>query len=209
MAYPTVSAPYGLKPINLIGGHPYSGSTRQMTIASGYATGIFTGDVVKRAADGTIQKETGTSTVTATGVIGVFVGCTYTDPGTSQLTFRQYWPASTAASDAKAYVVDDPNALFKIAVVSSGSTMSALGYTAIGTNMALVQNAGDTTTGNSGVAVNGSATTLSLPLRVIDVAEDTKDSDGNYPEVIVKWNTPYESSNIAVGGHAYMTATGL
>ncbi len=75
--------------------------------------------------------------------------------------------------------------------------------------MALVQNAGDTTTGNSGVAVNGSATTLSLPLRVIDVAEDTKDSDGNYPEVIVKWNTPHERSNIAVGGLAYMTATGL
>ena len=35
MAYPTVDAPYGLVPINLIGGTPYAGSTRQMTIASG------------------------------------------------------------------------------------------------------------------------------------------------------------------------------
>ena len=29
MAYPTVSAPYGLKPINLYGGTPFAGATRQ------------------------------------------------------------------------------------------------------------------------------------------------------------------------------------
>ena len=101
----TVDAPYGLVPINLIGGQPYAGSTRQMKIASGYATDIFNGDVVKRAADGTVQKETGTATVTATGVIGVFVGCSYTDPNTEQKVFKQYYPASTVASDIMAYVV--------------------------------------------------------------------------------------------------------
>ena len=185
MAYPTVDAPYGLKPINLIGGQPYAGSTRQITIASGYATNIFCGDVVKRVADGTLEKDTGTSTTATTGVIGVFMGCTYTDPGSNTKTFKQYWPASTAASDAKAYVVDDPDALFKVAVVSSS------------------------TTGNSKVAINGIATTLTLPMRIIDVVEETADSDGNFTEVIVKWNAPYEDSNIAKGGHAYMVATGL
>ena len=62
MAYPTVDKPYGLQPVNLIGGQPYAGSTRLMPIASGYATSIYFGDVVKRTSDGTIQKDTGTST---------------------------------------------------------------------------------------------------------------------------------------------------
>ena len=44
MAYPTVEAPYGLIPVNLIGGQPYAGSTRQMKIASNYGTDIFFGD---------------------------------------------------------------------------------------------------------------------------------------------------------------------
>ena len=209
MAYPTVDAPYGLVPVNLIGGQPYAGSTRQMKIASGYATNIFNGDVVIRAADGTIQKETGTATVTATGVIGVFVGCTYTDPNTEQKVFKQYYPASTVASDIQAYVVDDPDACFKVAVVSSGTTIAGTGYTSIGSNAALVQNSGSTTTGNSKVAINGIATTLSLPMRIVDVVEETTDASGNYTEVIVKWNAPYENSNVATGGHAYMVATGL
>ena len=211
MAYPTVEAPYGLVPINLIGGQPYAGSTRQMKIASNYGTDIFNGDVVKRAADGTIQKETGTTTVTATGVIGVFVGVTYTDPSTSQKTFKQYYPASTVASDIQAYVVDDPDALFKVAVVSGTTTIAGIAYGSIGSNAALVQNAGSTTNGNSKVAILSSsvATTLSLPMRIVDVVEETTDSSGNYTEVLVKWNAPYENSNVATGGHAYMTATGL
>jgi hypothetical protein len=209
MAYPTVDAPYGLVPINLIGGQPYAGSTRQMKIASNSGTNIFNGDVVVRAADGTIQKESGTATVTATGVIGVFVGCTYTDPNTEQKVFKQYYPANTVASDIQAYVVDDPDACFKVAVVSSGTTIAGTGYTSIGSNAALVQNSGSTTTGNSKVAINGIATTLSLPMRIVDVVEETTDASGNYTEVIVKWNAPYENSNVATGGHAYMVATGL
>jgi hypothetical protein len=34
MAYPTVDKPYGLKPINLIGGQVFAGATRQMEIAT-------------------------------------------------------------------------------------------------------------------------------------------------------------------------------
>jgi hypothetical protein len=56
MAYPTVDKPYGLKPVNLIGGQVFAGATRQMEIASGYATGIFYGDLVKRVTGGTIEK---------------------------------------------------------------------------------------------------------------------------------------------------------
>ena len=46
MAYPTVSAPYGLIPVQLLGGRVYAGSTRMIPIASGYATDLLFGDVV-------------------------------------------------------------------------------------------------------------------------------------------------------------------
>lgn len=199
MAYPTVSAPYGLKPVNLIGGQVFAGSTRQFKIASGYAANIFTGDVVKIVAAGTVEKDTGTTTATP---VGVFVGCSYTDPGLNIKVFKQYWPTGTVASDAVAYVVDDPDALFKVAVVSSGTTMATLGLTAIGSNVALVQNAGSTATGDSAVAVlSGSlATTNTLPIRVVDVVPDTATGADAFAELIVKWN---------FGMHQYENATGV
>ena len=46
MAYPTVSAPYGLDPINRFDGIPYAGATQQLPIASTYNTAIFNGDIV-------------------------------------------------------------------------------------------------------------------------------------------------------------------
>ena len=47
MAYPTVAAAYGFRPINLIGGQPYAGSTRMMPIAEAYATQLSYGDIVQ------------------------------------------------------------------------------------------------------------------------------------------------------------------
>ena len=97
MAYPTVDKPYGLKPINLIGGQVFAGATRQLVIANttgtGYGTSIFYGDVVTIVSGGTIEKDTGTSTATP---VGVFMGCQYISAVTGQLTFSQYYPASLA-----------------------------------------------------------------------------------------------------------------
>ena len=230
MAYPTVSAPYGLKPVNLIGGQVFAGATRQIKIASGYNTDIFYGDVVRISSDGVVVKETGTSTVTATGIVGVFLGCSYTNPTTKQPLQAQYWPASTVASDAVAYVADDPDQLFQVAAVSSGTTIAFYGQTVIGNNVALVQNSGSSTTGDSAVAMNGAtaATTASLPLRIIAGVPATANSSGNFCEFIVKWNAPYAVSTSATtsdgatppvfttttttvmtGGHQYLNPTGV
>ena len=208
-AYPTVQAPYGLKPINLIGGQVYAGSTRLIKIASGYAANIFYGDVVKLANSGTLQVETGTSTVSSQGVVGIFLGCTYTNPSTKQKTFAQYWPTGTVASDAYAYVVDDPDVLFKVAAVSSGTTIAFYGQTVVGNNAALVQNSGSTTTGDSAIAIDGStfAATASLPIRVVDVVPDTANSSGNYCEFICKFNAPYPTSSSVYSAGPPVTVT--
>jgi hypothetical protein len=227
MTYPVVSAPYGLKPVNLIGGQVYAGSTRAFSIASGYAANVFYGDVVKIVAGGTIEKDTGTATATP---VGIFMGCSFTNPSTKQLQFQQYWPTGTVAADAVAYVVDDPDVLFKAVLVagdtadntSSGLLPAYLGRTVIGSNAALVQNAGSTTSGDSKIGVYtaaGATTTATLPIRIVDVVVDTANSSGNFVEVICKWNPPSaaitidfnaETASVTLaGGHQYLNPTGV
>ena len=217
MAYPTVSKPYGLLPVNLIGGQVFAGSTRLMSIASGYGTDIFFGDVVKRASDGTIQKDTGTSTATP---VGIFMGCTYTNPSTKQKLFFQSYPAGTSASDIQAYVADDPDVLFKVVTVSSGTTVAFYGPGIVGENAVLCQNAGSNNTGDSAVAIFGgnTATTASFPIRIVDLVPDTGNGSNGYCEFICKFNAPYVtiSVNLAgantatvTGGHAYLNPTGV
>ena len=113
----STAAPYGLKPVNLVGGQPYAGSTRQIKIASAYDTNIFNGSIVSIVTAGTLEIVTtigSNSSVFPAGTVGVFVGCSYTDPNSKQKVFAQYWPASTVASDAVGYVVDDPDVVFQI-----------------------------------------------------------------------------------------------
>ena len=200
MAYPTVSAPYGLKPVNLIGGQVFAGATRLMEIASGYATNIFFGDLVKRISDGTIELDGGTATATP---CGVFMGVQFTNGSTGQVQQQQFYPASQSIKSGTkifAVVADDPDTLFQAAVVSGTTVITGVGITAIGNNASLVQNAGSTTTGNSAVAIlDSTATTNTLPIRIIDVVRDTATAADNFPEVIVKINATMHQYNNATG----------
>ena len=204
MAYPSVSSPYGLVPINLIGGQVFAGSTRLLPIATNSSTAIYYGDVVKLLAGGTVGKDTGTDAATP---VGVFLGCTYTDP-TYGKTFRQYYPGTTNITDVQAYVLDDPDALFKVAVCAgtNSNTVSYVTQAAVGSNFKLANganNAGSTITGNSKVGMDSTeGTTSTWPIRVVDVVPETATAGnpGSYTEVIVKWNQ---------GTHQYYNPTGL
>ncbi len=212
MAYPTISAPYGLKPINLIGGQVFAGATRQLPITTSsvnYATAIFYGDVVQLASSGTVIISTlDTDTSPVAGVVGVFLGCSYTNPTTKQKQFSQYWPgAASGITDAMAYIADDPDQLYKVASVGdtadgTGLVIAPVQQTAVGTNAVLVLNTGSTTSGDSKIGVYSAGTTTSLPMRIVDLVPDTSYvSGGNivYPELIVKLNFGYHSYYNAVG----------
>jgi hypothetical protein len=198
MAYPTVSAPYGLQPINRIDGMPYAGAIRQIPVAAGFGTAIFDGDTVVINSDGYLVKST---TTDSGNIVGVCMGGQYVN-SSGQTIQGQFIPAlaSTSTNLALAYVVDDPMALFKVAVVTSGTTMGTAGRTVVGTNLALVLNAGNTTTGNSAFAVTltGAGTTATLPIRVIDVVPETATGADTYAELLVKINT-----------HQYNNTTGV
>ena len=220
MAYPTVDKPYGLKPINLIGGQVFAGSTRQRRIDSS-ASSIGFGDPLKFASDGTVVVTTETTTPPDAGFAGVFLGCTFVSTVTGQPTFSQAWISGTAVKSGTyvtAYVADDPNTLFKAVGVSASLVVSTTGgfvYSDIGTNVSLVANTLNTTTNDSqqGLLTSSVAVTRSLPVRIVDVVEETSFiSSGTvyYPEVIVKFNAPYLTSvSLIVGGHAYNTPLGI
>jgi hypothetical protein len=182
MPYPVVDRPYGLKPVNLIGGQVFSGSTREIPIQYGYGTNIFCGDFVSitRGFAARLAVTTGGTAATGAagqGFAGIFLGCSYTNPSTRQKQFSQNWPAGTLAGDARAIVTDDPDTVFRAAVVTTqggvviGSASSAM----VGLNMAISDLAGNVNTGNSatGVLASSAATTAALPVRVVDVVRDT------------------------------------
>lgn len=197
MAYPTISSPYGLIPVKLLSGSPFVGVTRHFKIASGYSTAIFYGDAVKLVTGGTVERDTFDAAMTP---VGVFLGCTYTDPNLGHKVFRQSYPASTVASDIEAYVIDSTDVLYKVAVVSSGTTIGDLAQTDVGANVAGVDNTGDSASGNSRCAISDtSATTNSLPFRIVELVEETKNSSGGFTEAYVKWNA----------GHQYDNTTGV
>jgi hypothetical protein len=217
MAYPTIDKPYGLLPINLIGGQVFAGATRYRRIASAYATAIYYGDTVKLTTDGTIVLADETSTGPSTGFAGVFLGCTYIDPTSKQLRFQQYYPGAITPPTGtfiNAIIADDPDQLFKVVVVSGTTVVTGIQYSAIGSNADLVQNTGSSVTGNSTVAINESTgTAKTKPVRIIDVIPDTSYvSGGNtlFPEVIVKFNAPsVDGDGVPSGGHAYNNPLGI
>ena len=194
MAYPTVSAPYGFKPVNRQDGLPYAGATTQYTIASSYNTAIYNGDLVYVTA-GTVAKSGVTTNATTAGNLtaGVFVGCQYVNTQ-GQTVQAQYYPGNAAASSAIAYVVVDPQAAYKVAVTDGSDAVSSTTVAAIGVNLAVDQGTGSATTGDSANGVvapsTGAGNATTLPVKVIAVVPETAVNATNFREVLVVLTNP-------------------
>lgn len=193
----TTATPMGAEPVNTLSASgSYTGKVRHIKIASGYGTAIFYGDFVKLVAAGTLEKAAVTTSVAA-GTVGIFVGVSYTDPSTSQLTFNQQFPASTAADDIMAYVVDDPKLIFRM----QGD--EAIAQTGLGNNVSAVNTAGSTSIGRSKNALDGGsvATTNTLPLRILEFVDGPTSTVGDtYTDCLVTY-LPLS--------HAYETKLGV
>ena len=205
----STASPYGFKAVNELGGLPYAGSTRSIPIASAYGTNIYNGSLVYVQSTGYLAIATSTGadattngfpTGTAnTGCVGVFVGCSYTNPSTKQKVFAQYWPTGTVASDAVAYVVDDDRAVFQ--VQSAGSlTVADLGANVF-LNAVQSTSTGSTTSGNSNTAVTASPVTTTAAFRIVGFVDMTGFSTVGdaYTDILVKFNPGYHSYSNAVG----------
>ena len=192
----STASPMGARPVGSLVSAAYNAKITHYKINNAYGTDIFYGDFVKWADNNpntTIQKDTGTTSMTP---IGVFLGCSYTDPSTGQTTFNQYYPASTAADDIMAYVASDP---FLVMQMQSDE---ALTQEDLGKNVAVVQTGGSTAIGTTKNAIDGSTanTTNTLPLKIIDFVEGPDSAIGDAKtDVLVMFNV----------GHQLLNATGI
>jgi hypothetical protein len=204
----STSTPYGLRPINLIGGQVFAGAFREYKLSTNNSNAIYNGDIVQLTSAGNPQSLTATPTAgTTAGIVGVCVGVRYVTPGLNQPQYAQFCPAgaiSAGYTDVYIRVTEDPDALFQVQGSAAFGSLTNGAFGAIGKNAALGNFGGSTSTGNSSVNLvvgsNGGslASTATLAMRVVDFVEET--ATDAYPDLIVKFN---------FGTHSYYFATGV
>jgi hypothetical protein len=176
MAYPTVDKPYGYKPVNLIGGQVYAGSTRSLPIQYNSTNAIFFGDMVYLNA-GYVDRITYPLNTT-NKTIGVFMGCYYTNPTTKQRQFAQYYPGGVTAGDITAIIADDPDVVIQAAVGTTASSgiIGSASSLLVGSNMVGTTTLGSTSTGNGtgGVVAASAAGASTAGFRVLGLVPDTQ-----------------------------------
>lgn len=167
------NAPFGARAVSGVNGQPYSGAIRQYSVAAGYATALFIGDFVKLA--GTSQFINGQIFAdverAATGDVIVGTVDSVLADTRDSLIYR------AASTQRIVNVADDPNALFEIQQVSTGTPLDA---NAIGLNVDFVVAAGSTYTGMSGTALNNAteATTNTLDLKIVGMPNRADNDPG-------------------------------
>ena len=196
------ASPYGLRAVNHLGGTPYAGSTRMYPIASATAINIYYGSVVNVLGTGFLTPNLTVGTAAApfvAGTVGVFVGVTYTDPGSGNVVFRQNYPTGTVAADIQAYVVDDPAVIFQVQA-NGAVTAAALGSCC--SILAQTTATGTLSSGNSTTAVN--AATLSVnqdAFKIVDFVDSPTSIVGDaFTDLLVKFNPV---------AHAYTSGVGI
>jgi hypothetical protein len=164
-------AAFGMKPVRMIGGAPYTGGQSRYRIAANYGTSIFQGDMVAQVTGGTVEVHADGGTVP---VVGVFNGCMYTDPTSGEQVLSNYYPASTNASDLIAFIIDDPDVVYEVQADDTFPVADLFGNFDI-----VYTSAGSTSTGISGAEldVTTGATNTNLPIKAIDISEDPNNSD--------------------------------
>ena len=164
-------AAFGMRPVKMIGGAPYTGGQSRYRIAANYGTAIFQGDMVAQVTGGGIEVHADGGTVP---IVGVFNGCRFTDPTTGKETFSNFYPASTNASDIEAFVIDDPNVVYEVQADAAFPVADLFGNFDI-----VYTSSGSTVTGISGAEldVTTGATNTNLPIKAIDISQDPENSD--------------------------------
>ena len=189
-----VAEKYGLRPVRKLDGSPFINAQNRYRIASGYATAIFQGDLVKPVTGGGIERAVAN---TSDKVVGVFNGVFYTDPTTQKPTFKNYYPGGVSASDIVANVIDDPSVVYSI------DSDGAFAVADIFKNFAITNVTGNTLTGISEVQLDYSVsglTTSGTVLQAIDISQDTQNETAGSANVDVL---------VRINNHFYDQGTGL
>lgn len=168
------SAPFGFQYIGTVNGPP-NFAIQNRRISATNTTAVFFGDAVQPVV-GTSNGFIKQAAANTLALAGIFVGCQYFSTAQRKLLNSKFWPGSDATGDVIAFIISDPTALFQ---VQAGTT--AVGFSAIGQNIALNVGTGSTVTQQSGMFVESPNTGATLPFIVVDVVRDPPGVNGADP----------------------------
>ena len=212
----STSSPYGLKPINLIGGQAFNGGViRDIVLSDNVATAFYTGSVIILDSVGNpsaiAASPTGMDIPNAAdadpGIVGVCLGISYVDPTLKYQLWGQYLPANAITNGYTNVIIrvcDDPDQLYQIQGNAAFGSLTNGPAGAVGKNAALTGFSGNATTGLANTALlvgsNGGslADTSTLAMRIVDVVASS--ATDAYPDIIVKFN---------MGVHSYTNSLGV
>jgi|TARA_R110000765_G_scaffold90180_4_gene171760 hypothetical protein len=165
-------APFGLRPIKMVGGGDFTGGQDRFNLASGYTTSIFQGDLIEPLANGTVGRVPAGQT---NFILGVFNGVRYTNPTTQTPTWANTYQQPVATTDIQVFVITDPTVVYEIQANAAFPTSGLFA------NYDIVDNnpVGNNTAGISHVelAVSTGATTAALPLKALQISTDPENDD--------------------------------
>ena len=209
---------FGLRPIGMAGSGPNSTGLTKYEIASDNTNVIYNGEICVPLAAGVIDQAGATDGGT-TQALGILVGVEYVDSTLNKTIFKNFWPGSGSVSvdtnfPVKALVADNPNQLF---VVAADATLTdrATALTAVFANASLGTSArsGSTNTGKSSsqLGVSTIATTATLPLRIVGLADDAANNDwaSAGAHLYVRLNAHYNAGTRAFASQTTADSTGI
>ena len=202
-------APFGFRPVRHTNGSAWNGQTVACLVDSGDGTAIFVGDIVKPAGSSGIAGQVvagmdvegmmtvilDTSTTTGQTILGVVTGFSV-DPTNRSLKHR------AASTSRIAYVCTDPTVVYQ---VQEDALVTPVAGASVGLCAAIVNTAGNTTTGVSKQVLDSDSvnTTATLPLKILGLSKivgnalNTGGAGVDTATFDVVFNTGYLMPNIA------------
>lgn len=185
---PNENRPLGLAPVQYLNGSPWNGQARLYAIPAASTQGFAIGDPVITGGSADADGVPTIALAAATGAIrGVIVGLADTKGGmakvgTPESTVR---PAAAQTKDWYALVVDDPNVIFEVQEIGTGTPLTA---TAVGLNSNLV--VGTNNGFVSGWLLDNAVedVTATLQVRLLGLVQRVDNAFGQYAKWLVKIN---------------------
>ena len=158
---------FGLRPIKKVGQNDNNAALSEWSIASASAL-ISHNDMCKITGDGVVLVSGNAEIYNLGSLNGAF----YTDPTSNKPTWSNYWPASVAASDAVAFITDDPYQMYEVMSADTSFNLNEVGGCADG-----VAAVGTTPLFISKTKISSTTSSTQAQFKILGVSRDPDHSD--------------------------------
>lgn len=181
--------PSGLAPVQYLNGSPWNGQARMYCILAANTNAFAIGDpVISGGSADATGKYANVDIAATTGAIrGVIVGIFDTYPGTAKIGNPNsiVRPAAAQTADWYVMVADDPNILFEVQEIGTGTPLTVA---AVGLNVDLESGTNNGYVSGWTVGNDNEATTSTLQVKLMQLVNRMDNEIGQYAKWLVKIN---------------------